>query len=174
MTKQLVLNADQLQEFFKTGPCKEALADFCFRKRLLPKKRGLTVGNVLLPVKTAVIVSMDTTVDQQDMDIILQRNADILIEVNALTDPEGIRRLSKELRTPTETIDFSVHTTKRIHTTMNAARISTLFELVQYTPEEIFKFRNFGTICIAALMNMLHDKGLALGMNVDKFRPTEA
>jgi len=72
----------------------------------------------------------------------------------------------KVLNTPLEDLELSV----RAFNCLKAAKINSLSELVQYTQEELMKFRNFGQKSLSEIEQVLHERGLHFGMDINKFR----
>jgi DNA-directed RNA polymerase subunit alpha len=75
----------------------------------------------------------------------------------------------KVLNTPLEDLELSV----RAFNCLKAAKINSLSELVQYTQEELMKFRNFGQKSLSEIEQVLHERGLHFGMDINKFRRGE-
>ncbi|MBS1644662.1 MAG: DNA-directed RNA polymerase subunit alpha [Bacteroidetes bacterium] len=84
-------------------------------------------------------------------------------EVHAMIDEETIQ-LRKMLNTPLEDLELSV----RAFNCLKAAKINSLSELVQYTQEELMKFRNFGQKSLSEIEQVLHERGLSFGMDIAK------
>lgn len=82
---------------------------------------------------------------------------------------EQTLQLRKVLKTPLEDLDLSV----RAFNCLKAAKINSLSELVQYTQEELMKFRNFGQKSLAEIEQVLHDRGLRFGMELSKMKIDE-
>lgn len=82
---------------------------------------------------------------------------------------EQLLQLRKVLKTPLEDLDLSV----RAFNCLKAAKINSLSELVQYTQEELMKFRNFGQKSLAEIEQVLHDRGLRFGMELSKMKIDE-
>lgn len=82
---------------------------------------------------------------------------------------EQLLQLRKVLKTPLEDLDLSV----RAFNCLKAAKINSLSELVQYTQEELMKFRNFGQKSLAEIEQVLHDRGLRFGMELNKMKIEE-
>lgn len=82
---------------------------------------------------------------------------------------EQLLQLRKVLKTPLEDLDLSV----RAFNCLKAAKINSLSELVQYTQEELMKFRNFGQKSLAEIEQVLHDRGLRFGMELSKMKIEE-
>lgn len=72
----------------------------------------------------------------------------------------------KVLNTPLEDLELSV----RAFNCLKAAKINSLSELVQYTQEELMKFRNFGQKSLSEIEQVLNERGLHFGMDINKFR----
>lgn len=89
-------------------------------------------------------------------------------EVEEAVDEEMLQ-LRKVLNTQLEDLELSV----RAFNCLKAAKISTLNELVQYSQEELMKFRNFGQKSLIEIEQILGDRGLAFGMDTSRFRLSE-
>lgn len=89
-------------------------------------------------------------------------------EKEAVVDEETLQ-LRKVLHTPLEDLELSV----RAFNCLKAAKINSLSELVQYTQEELMKFRNFGQKSLSEIEQVLHERGLHFGMDISKFRRGE-
>jgi len=79
---------------------------------------------------------------------------------------EEASALKKTLSTPLEDLELSV----RAFNCLKAAKINSLSELVQYTQEELMKFRNFGQKSLSEIEQVLHERGLGFGMDIQKIR----
>ncbi len=77
---------------------------------------------------------------------------------------EETAQLRKTLGTPLEDLELSV----RAFNCLKAAKISSLSELVQYTEEELMKFRNFGQKSLSEIEQVLQERGLSFGMDISK------
>ncbi len=89
-------------------------------------------------------------------------------EKETVVDEETLQ-LRKVLHTPLEDLELSV----RAFNCLKAAKINSLSELVQYTQEELMKFRNFGQKSLSEIEQVLHERGLHFGMDISKFRRGE-
>jgi len=89
-------------------------------------------------------------------------------EKEAVVDEETLQ-LRKVLNTPLEDLELSV----RAFNCLKAAKINSLSELVQYTQEELMKFRNFGQKSLSEIEQVLHERGLGFGMDIGKFASRE-
>ena len=86
-------------------------------------------------------------------------------EKETIVDEETLL-VRKVLNTPLEDLELSV----RAFNCLKAAKINSLSELVQYTQEELMKFRNFGQKSLSEIEQVLHERGLHFGMDINKFR----
>ncbi|MGC8751547.1 DNA-directed RNA polymerase subunit alpha [Hydrotalea sp.] len=77
---------------------------------------------------------------------------------------EQVLQLRKVLKTPLEDLDLSV----RAFNCLKAAKINSLSELVQYEQEDLMKFRNFGQKSLSEIEQVLHERGLHFGMDLQK------
>jgi DNA-directed RNA polymerase subunit alpha len=77
---------------------------------------------------------------------------------------EQVLQLRKVLKTPLEDLDLSV----RAFNYMKAAKINALSELVQYEQEDLMKFRNFGQKSLSEIEQVLHERGLHFGVDLQK------
>jgi len=77
---------------------------------------------------------------------------------------EHILQLRKVLKTPLEDLDLSV----RAFNCLKAAKINSLSELVQYEQEDLMKFRNFGQKSLSEIEQVLTERGLSFGMDLNK------
>ena len=85
-------------------------------------------------------------------------------EKEAVVDEETLQ-LRKVLNTPLEDLELSL----RAFNCLKAAKINSLSELVQYTQEELMKFRNFGQKSLSEIEQVLGERGLHFGMDISKF-----
>ncbi len=77
---------------------------------------------------------------------------------------EQVLQLRKVLKTPLEDLDLSV----RAFNCLKAAKINSLSELVQYEQEDLMKFRNFGQKSLAEIEQVLGERSLHFGMDLQK------
>ncbi|MBS1615945.1 MAG: DNA-directed RNA polymerase subunit alpha [Bacteroidetes bacterium] len=89
---------------------------------------------------------------------------DTRTEEAPITIDEETLQLRKTLNTPLEDLELSV----RAFNCLKAAKINSLSELVQYTQEELMKFRNFGQKSLSEIEQVLNDRGLHFGMDINK------
>ena len=84
-------------------------------------------------------------------------------EKEAVVDEETLQ-LRKVLNTPLEDLELSV----RAFNCLKAAKINSLSELVQYEQEDLMKFRNFGQKSLSEIEQVLNERGLGFGMDLQK------
>jgi len=89
-------------------------------------------------------------------------------EKESVVDEETLQ-LRKTLHTPLEDLELSV----RAFNCLKAAKINSLSELVQYTQEELMKFRNFGQKSLTEIEQVLAERGLHFGMDISKLQRSE-
>lgn len=85
-------------------------------------------------------------------------------EKEAVVDEETLQ-VRKTLNTPLEDLELSV----RAFNCLKAAKINSLSELVQYTQDELMKFRNFGQKSLSEIEQVLGERGLHFGMDISKY-----
>ncbi|MCB0698262.1 MAG: DNA-directed RNA polymerase subunit alpha [Chitinophagales bacterium] len=85
-------------------------------------------------------------------------------EKEAIVDEETLQ-VRKVLNTPLEDLELSV----RAFNCLKAAKINSLSELVQYTQDELMKFRNFGQKSLSEIEQVLGERGLHFGMDISKY-----
>jgi DNA-directed RNA polymerase subunit alpha len=73
-------------------------------------------------------------------------------------------RTSRILRAPLTDFELSI----RSRNCLKKLNIHTLGDLVQYTEEELLNFKNFGETSLAEIKRLLVNKGLRLGMKVER------
>jgi len=79
-------------------------------------------------------------------------------------DAEKVR-VANLLRTSIEDLNLSV----RAYNCLKSANINTIAELVSKDETELLKFRNFGRKSLAELTEVIEEKNLHFGMDVDKY-----
>lgn len=78
---------------------------------------------------------------------------------------EEVLRIRKLLKMPVDELELSV----RSHNCLMAANIKTIGDLVRRDEQEMLKFRNFGRKSLQELTQILEEKGLHFGFDVDKY-----
>ncbi|MBI3321834.1 MAG: DNA-directed RNA polymerase subunit alpha [Candidatus Omnitrophica bacterium] len=98
---------------------------------------------------------------------ILQRHLDLFVNYGSLPEePEDeapvamSEELQEKLKTPISELELSV----RSANCLREAKILTIGDLVQKTPQELLKYRNFGKKSLAEIDELLHGMGLSLGI----------
>ena len=98
---------------------------------------------------------------------ILQRHLDLFVNYGSLPEepeeeqPAAVNEeLQEKLKTPISELELSV----RAANCLREAKIHTIGELVQKSPQELLKYRNFGKKSLAEIDELLHGMGLELGM----------
>lgn len=78
---------------------------------------------------------------------------------------EEVLRIRKLLKMPVDELELSV----RSHNCLMAANIKTIGDLVRRDEQEMLKFRNFGRKSLQELTQILEEKSLHFGMDVEKY-----
>ena len=98
---------------------------------------------------------------------ILQRHLDLFVSYGSLPEepedeePAAVsEELQEKLKTPIAELELSV----RSANCLREAKIHTIGELVQKSPQELLKYRNFGKKSLAEIDELLHGMGLELGL----------
>lgn len=78
---------------------------------------------------------------------------------------EEILRIRKLLKMPVDELELSV----RSHNCLMAANIKTIGDLVRRDEQEMLKFRNFGRKSLQELTQILEEKGLHFGYDVERY-----
>ena len=76
-----------------------------------------------------------------------------------------VQRIRELLSQTVDELDLSV----RAHNCLKAANIKNIGDLVRRDEPEMLKFRNFGRKSLQELMQVLEERGLHFGMDVDKY-----
>jgi len=78
---------------------------------------------------------------------------------------EEVKRIRELLAQPVDELDLSV----RSHNCLKAASIKTIGDLVRREEDEMLKFRNFGRKSLQELVEVLDERGLHFGMDVEEY-----
>ncbi len=78
---------------------------------------------------------------------------------------EELLHMRKLLKTSLNDLDLSV----RAYNCLKAADIKTLGDLVSIEISDMMKFRNFGKKSLTELEELVDNKGLTFGMDLDKY-----
>lgn len=76
-----------------------------------------------------------------------------------------VQRIRELLSQPVDELDLSV----RAHNCLKAANIKNIGDLVRREESEMLKFRNFGRKSLQELIQVLEERGLHFGMDVEKY-----
>ena len=76
-----------------------------------------------------------------------------------------VQRIRELLAQPVDELDLSV----RAHNCLKAANIKNIGELVRREESEMLKFRNFGRKSLLELVQVLEERGLGFGMDVERY-----
>lgn len=127
-----------------------------------------------IEVATDGSVTPDEAITQAAM--ILREHVSLFIKVDA--EPEQIvqeqevdaevQRMRTMFMQSVDELDLSV----RAHNCLKAANIKTIGDLVRREESEMLKFRNFGRKSLQELMEVLEERSLKFGMEVDKYVET--
>ena len=97
---------------------------------------------------------------------ILQRHLDLFVNYGSLPEEPEVEEqtvvneeLQKKLKTPIAELELSV----RSANCLREAKITTIGELVDKSPQELLKYRNFGKKSLAEIEELLKGMGLQLG-----------
>jgi len=99
-------------------------------------------------------VSLFIKVDQEPEPVVQEKEVDA-----------EVQRMRGMFMQSVDELDLSV----RAHNCLKAANIKTIGDLVRREESEMLKFRNFGRKSLQELMEVLEERGLKFGMEVDKY-----
>lgn len=83
---------------------------------------------------------------------------------------EEVKRIRELLAQPVDELDLSV----RSHNCLKAANIKNIGDLVRREEDEMLKFRNFGRKSLQELVEVLDERGLEFGMDVEEYLEEQA
>ena len=116
---------------------------------------AMAQGAMILRDHVNLFIQMDTepqpTVEEKEVDAEVQRIRELLAQ-------------------PVDELDLSV----RAHNCLKAANIKNIGDLVRREESEMLKFRNFGRKSLQELIQVLDERGLFFGMDVDKYLETSS
>ncbi|MEX0746654.1 MAG: DNA-directed RNA polymerase subunit alpha [Rhodothermales bacterium] len=139
--------------------------------------KSTRVGQKIDYERLAIEIETDGSVTAEDA---LAQAASILRDhVNLFISMEGepqpteeekevdaeVQRIRELLSQPVDELDLSV----RAHNCLKAANIKNIGDLVRREESEMLKFRNFGRKSLQELIQVLEERGLHFGMEVDKY-----
>ena len=104
---------------------------------------------------------------------ILRDHVSLFVHMDAEPQPSEERkevdaevaRVRELLSQPVDELDLSV----RAHNCLKAANIKNIGDLVRRDESEMLKFRNFGRKSLQELIEVLEERGLFFGMDVDRY-----
>jgi len=126
---------------------------------------------LILNVDTDGSVTAEEAVTQAAS--ILRDHVNFFIQLDEEPEPvveeqevdEEVKRIRELLAQPVDELDLSV----RSHNCLKAASIKTIGDLVRREEDEMLKFRNFGRKSLQELVEVLEERGLHFGMDVEEY-----
>jgi DNA-directed RNA polymerase subunit alpha len=126
---------------------------------------------LILDVDTDGSVTPEEAVTQAAS--ILRDHVNFFIQLDEEPEPvveeqevdEEVKRIRELLAQPVDELDLSV----RSHNCLKAASIKTIGDLVRREEDEMLKFRNFGRKSLQELVEVLEERGLHFGMDVEEY-----
>ncbi len=126
---------------------------------------------LVLDVETDGSINPEEAVTQAAS--ILREHVSFFIQLEEEPEPvveeqevdEEVKRIRELLAQPVDELDLSV----RSHNCLKAANIKTIGDLVRREEDEMLKFRNFGRKSLQELVEVLDERGLSFGMNVEEY-----
>ena len=126
---------------------------------------------LILDVDTDGSVTPEEAVTQAAS--ILRDHVNFFIQLDEEPEPvveeqevdEEVKRIRELLAQPVDELDLSV----RSHNCLKAASIKTIGDLVRREEDEMLKFRNFGRKSLQELVEVLDERGLHFGMDVEEY-----
>jgi len=135
------------------------------------------VGQKIDYEKLIIDVDTDGSVTPEDAltqaASILREHVNFFIQLDEEPEPvveeqevdEEVKRIRELLAQPVDELDLSV----RSHNCLKAASIKTIGDLVRREEDEMLKFRNFGRKSLQELVEVLDERGLHFGMDVEEY-----
>jgi DNA-directed RNA polymerase subunit alpha len=131
---------------------------------------------LILDVDTDGSVTPEEAVTQAAQ--ILRDHVNFFIQLDEEPEPvveeqevdEEVKRIRELLAQPVDELDLSV----RSHNCLKAASIKTIGDLVRREEDEMLKFRNFGRKSLQELVEVLEERGLHFGMDVEEYLEEKA
>ncbi len=90
-------------------------------------------------------------------------------DAEALRKKADFRRIREVLLTPVDKLGLSV----RSYNCLKAANVKTISDLVRKQESDMLKFKNFGRKSLAELAQLIQERGLEFGMNVEAYLSDE-
>ncbi len=126
---------------------------------------------LILDVETDGSITPEEAITQAGS--ILRDHVNFFIQLEEEPEPvveeqevdEEVKRIRELLSQPVDELDLSV----RSHNCLKAASIKTIGDLVRREEDEMLKFRNFGRKSLQELVEVLEERGLHFGMDVEEY-----
>ncbi|HEB83630.1 MAG TPA: DNA-directed RNA polymerase subunit alpha [Bacteroidetes bacterium] len=125
---------------------------------------------LILEIWTDGSITPDDALSQASK--ILRDHIQLFISLDAAAEEEPepeideeVLRVRKLLKQPVESLELSV----RSANCLKDAQVRTVADLVRHTEEEMYGLKNFGRKSLIELTEILHNKNLEFGMDVDKY-----
>lgn len=106
---------------------------------------------------------------QDHIQLFLNFGTHVEEDVEAARRKAEVRRMREVLLTPVDKLGLSV----RSYNCLKAANIRTISDLVRRQESEMLKFKNFGRKSLAELTQIVQEKGLEFGMDVESYLTEE-
>lgn len=146
-------------------------------KNVQYKVKPTRVGQKIDYEKLNIEVETDESVSAEDAlaqaAAILRDHVNLFIKMDSEPQPveeeqevdAEVQRVRELLAQPVDELDLSV----RAHNCLKAANIKNIGDLVRREESEMLKFRNFGRKSLQELIEVLADRGLEFGMDVEQY-----
>ncbi len=106
---------------------------------------------------------------QDHIQLFLNFGTHVEEDVESARRKAEVRRMREVLLTPVDKLGLSV----RSYNCLKAANIRTISDLVRRQESEMLKFKNFGRKSLAELTQIVQEKGLEFGMDVESYLTEE-
>jgi DNA-directed RNA polymerase subunit alpha len=146
-------------------------------KNVQYKVKPTRVGQKIDYEKLDIEVETDASISAEDAlaqaAAIMRDHVNLFIKMDSEPQPveeeqevdAEVQRVRELLAQPVDELDLSV----RAHNCLKAANIKNIGDLVRREESEMLKFRNFGRKSLQELIEVLADRGLEFGMDVEKY-----
>ena len=144
--------------------------------------KPMRVGQKIDYEQLAIDIETDGSIHPEDAlaraASILRDHVNFFIQMEEEPEPaveeqevdEEVQRIRELLAQPVDELDLSV----RSHNCLKAASIKTIGDLVRREEKEMLKFRNFGRKSLQELVEVLEERGLHFGMDVEEYLEEKA
>lgn len=138
-----------------------------------PTRVGQKIDYERLSLEIATDGSIEAEEAMAQAAMILRDHVNLFIQMDSEPQPTveekevdaEVQRIRELLSQPVDELDLSV----RAHNCLKAANIKNIGDLVRREESEMLKFRNFGRKSLQELIQVLDERGLHFGMDVDKY-----